>query len=351
MLVPAVACAVRARELDEPHASLDEPACEQALRTEGPRLRRLCVESVKFARRVGLAFQSHEFRHRGLHAIGEFVVADRTFERVEFSEARHNSAIQLPHQRELVVLQLGARLGRRDVCDGVRARLEDRSLVARRQEAAVEIVQPARRDEPAVQHDEARQLGILAAETVACPRAHARPPLQPAARVQEIIRVRVLGKFTRHRTHNREVIHARRDMREEFTHRRAALAIFLKFPRRAERAAVVVELRRLHFHPERLAVFRGQPRLRVERVHLRRPAIHVEEDDVLRLRRKMRLPRRERIQRIDRITRANASAKRLVGHQRRERDRTEAIRAARKHLAPRERAWDEVSTVVHGQLR
>ena len=51
----------------------------------------------------------------------------------------------------------------------------------------------------------------------------------------------------------------------------------------AERVADVVELRRLDLHRERLAVLLVQPRLGVERVHLRRPAVHEQEDDALRL--------------------------------------------------------------------
>ena len=292
----------------------------------------------------GLALEVHEFRHGGLHAVGELVVADGTFQRIEFSETRDDSAIQLPHQRELVVLQLGARLGRRDVRHGIRARLENRTLIRRGQEAAVEIVQPARRDEPAIQHDEAGQVRIFAAESVASPSAHARAALQSAAGVQEIIRVRVLGKLARHRAHDREVVHALRDVREELAHRRAALPVLLKFPRRAERRAVVVELRRLHFHPERLAVLGGQPRLRVEGIHLRRPAVHVEKNDALRLRRKMRRSRHERIVQIS----ADDFAEGFFREQRGERDGSETVRAAREHFAPRERAWDEVSTMVHG---
>ena len=53
---------------------------------------------------------------------------------------------------------------------GVVAAAEDRALIRRRQKTAVEIVEPAGRNQAAVEHDEARQIPALAAQAVASPR-------------------------------------------------------------------------------------------------------------------------------------------------------------------------------------
>ncbi len=126
-------------------------------------------------------------------------------------------------------------------------------------------------------------------------------------------------------------------VRKQLADRDAALAVLLEFPRAAERVAVVVELRRLDLHLERLAVLRGQPRLGIERVDLRRPAIHVEEDHALRLGgemggswrqraggRRCRFGRRQQIPAIG------------VGQQGRQRQCAKTIGRAHEHLAPRE---------------
>ena len=56
------------------------------------------------------------------------------------------------------------------------------------------------------------------------------------------------------------------------------------FHGRGEHLADVVELRRRDLHPDVLAVLAIQPRLGIERIDLRRPAIHIEEDHTAGLR-------------------------------------------------------------------
>ena len=72
------------------------------------------------------------------------------------------------------------------------------------------------------------------------------------------------------------------DVREKFTHRDTALAILLERPRRLQHLADVVELRRSHLGLNRLPMLLGQSGLGIKRIDLRRPAIHIEEDDVIR---------------------------------------------------------------------
>ena len=61
--------------------------------------------------------------------------------------------------------------------------VEDRALKRRGQEPGVEVVEPAGRDQPAIQDDEPRQVGTLRAQAVAEPRAHAGPALESRAGV------------------------------------------------------------------------------------------------------------------------------------------------------------------------
>src|SRR6478609_7618758 len=94
--------------------------------------------------------------------------------------------------------------------------------------------------------------------------------------------------------------------------------MLLKLPWRAERIAIVVELRELHLHAERLAMLLIQSRLGIERIDLARPAVHVQKDYVLGPRLKMRRLRRERIRRRCR------RSEWFIGQQCGQRHRTEA---------------------------
>ena len=91
---------------------------------------------------------------------------------------------------------------------------EDRTLIGGRKKAGVEIVETARRNQPAVEDDETRQVPVLAAEAVAKPGAHARPALQTRTGVQEIIRRGMFRKLRDHRLHNGQIVGALGDVRE-----------------------------------------------------------------------------------------------------------------------------------------
>ena len=69
-----------------------------------------------------------------------------------------------------------------------------------------------------------------------------------------------------------------------------------KLPRRFQQIAdAVLRERERPLERQRLAVVRGQPRLGIERVHVRRTAVHEQENDSLRTRGEMRRFRRQRI--------------------------------------------------------
>ena len=198
MLVPAVVAEVRAEQLDEPHAPLDQPAGDQALPAEDFASSG-SIEAVELLRRLGLLGQVDQLRHGGLHAEGEFVVGDGGFEGVVVAAAvPWPSASSLRSRSRLAARVLVLSLpGGVMSATGCAAWLEERALIRGRQEAAAEAVEAAGRNHAAVEDDEPGQVAALAAQAVGDPRAHARPALQPDAGVQEVVRVGVLGEVRR----------------------------------------------------------------------------------------------------------------------------------------------------------
>ena len=151
--------------------------------------------------------------------------------------------------------------------------------------------------------------------------------------MQKKIRAVVLGKLRGHRAHNAQLVGHRADVGKNVADGEAALAVSLERPRRLESGAYVVELRRVDPGRERLAVILVEPRLGVERVHLRHAAIHVEEDDVPGTRLVVRFARRKRRPRfaVNRISQEAA-----------QRHGTEAAGAAPQHLAAADRSRQEI---------
>ncbi len=75
MLVPAVVADVGAEQFDEADAALDQPPGDEAL--PPVQLGRAVIDAVETPRRLRLLRDVHQLRHGGLHAEGQFVVADR----------------------------------------------------------------------------------------------------------------------------------------------------------------------------------------------------------------------------------------------------------------------------------
>ncbi len=208
-------------------------------------------------------------------------------------------AIHLREKIELLALHCAAvravadmpheRLVRRN------ARVADRrALAVRRQKRRAPVVHAAVRERGA-DGDEPGQVFVLRAEAVGDPRAHARPHLGVAAGVQLEQRAAVRGIGAVHRAQDAKVVHVLRHVREEFAHRQPALAVLLEPPRRLQQFA---RLRKLHprlLERIRFSVVALEQRLRIEGVHVARPAFHEEEHDALRPRRKVRRLWRQRI--------------------------------------------------------
>ena len=95
-------------------------------------------------------------------------------------------------------------------------------------------------------------------------------------------------KFDVHRADDRQVVDAATYVREKIADRDSALPVLAEFPRRIEHHANVVELRRRDVDLDGLAMLAVEARFRVERIDLRRPAIHEQENHARRLGPEMR---------------------------------------------------------------
>src|SRR4051812_44640731 len=121
------------------------------------------------------------------------------------------------------------------------------------------------------------------------------------------------------------------DMRKQIAAPKARLAALAELPGRFHHAADVVELRRLDAKDavRVLPVVAGEKRLVVKCVNLRRPAVHVQKNDVANLRRVMQFAQAGAVsERRVRI--------RIVGKQRGKSDGAKSAAAAPEHFAPRQ---------------
>src|SRR5262249_52152519 len=160
----------------------------------------------------------------------------------DVTRAGQRGGVQLAEQVELVALVLLAGFTAIDVGHGRVTGFEDRALVRGRQEAAVEVVQAAGRDQPAVEHDEAGKVAVRAGEAVTEPGPHARPALHAGPGVQEVVGAGVLGELGNHGPDYTQVVGAVGEVWKESADPQAALAMLRKLPRRGHDLADVVEL-------------------------------------------------------------------------------------------------------------
>ena len=65
MGIPCAGCSAAVHDLNESHASLDQPPCRQQLHSE--RLRRALIQTVQLLSLLGLIVKANRLRHRCLH--------------------------------------------------------------------------------------------------------------------------------------------------------------------------------------------------------------------------------------------------------------------------------------------
>src|SRR5262249_60291812 len=99
----------------------------------------------------------------GLYPVGRRVVGDGRLDLVGVAEVLLRLLVELTQQVEFAALLPVAALQAADVGDGRVAGPEDGALVGGGQEAAVEVVEAARRNEAAVEDDEPGQVAVVAA--------------------------------------------------------------------------------------------------------------------------------------------------------------------------------------------
>src|SRR5262249_443966 len=149
------------------------------------------VEPVELPRGPRLAAQVHQLGHGGLHAVGGLVVGDGGLDLVAAADRLLVQAVEALLGGEPAPLAGGgwAPAGGCGAGGGGGG-----GGVGGGEEAVVEVVQPAGGDRPAVEDEEGGQVAVLAAQAVADPGAHAGPPLQDRAGVQEVVGARVFGR-------------------------------------------------------------------------------------------------------------------------------------------------------------
>ena len=182
---------------------------------------------------------------------------------------------------ELLALHV-LRLTRADIRDGFGfIGLHDAGLMLCGQEAIAEQTHAAMRSgrAAALQHDVAGQITRLGAEAVARPRSRAGEAEEGKAGVHEEVPLRMLAELRGHAADHAEVIRHAADLWEEIAHLKARLPVAFEVPMRGLNGSVVVELRLLHRARHRLALELLEHRLVIERIDMRHPAAHVEEDD------------------------------------------------------------------------
>ena len=145
-----------------------------------------------------------------------------------------------------------------------------------------------------------------------------------------------------HRADHADIVDALGGFREKLAHFDAALPVFLKLEHRRERRPGLAlgpqVLRR-----QRLPLVLGKRGLRVERVDVRRPAVHEQVDDALGLRRELGQPRRQRVDLPGRRGRFRSKQSGLL-QQRRQRQAAHAHATAAEQIAPGKRMVIEHSS-------
>ena len=346
----AVAVPVGVIELNKPDSPFDQAAREQAI----PGERRFArFDAIEIERGLAFAGQVDEFGRARLHPIGHLVGRDAG---VDLGVARLDrpAEVEIADGIDGPALAVGADVfGGGQVQDRFAAASEGHALKTRRQEAAAPIDRAAARPaRTALEHDEAGQIIALAADAVGGPRPHAWPAELAAAGVHEQLCGGVIEQVRGARFHERDVVHDRRGVREEFTHPRAGPAVLFELAPSAEEVGAMTAAHEREAFPfdkrlgNRLAVQFGEFRLVIEQLELARASGHEQINDAPGARLEMGRVWRHRIGRCT----GRGAQQLFVAEKGRQRDAAQAHRAAPEEMAARERLqgfrrWEEVHQI------
>ena len=286
------------KDLDEPHAALDQPPRHQALPAE--RLADRLVEAVERLRGLGLAGDVHRARRASLHAVGELVRGDPRRQLAVAGKLLHVQLVQLRQRIEARALGFGGHAGRRlQIDDRIAGRTELRALIGGRNEAGAPVVRSAERSAARVGHDDVgRQAGRDRAQAVGDPRADARKSQVDLPGLHLVGALHVIVRPPVHRAQERDLVDVPAEVRKELRHLDPALPVLLEREgARHQRPGKSLphDHVALHLAVDRLAGVLRQRRLRIERIHLAPAAAHEQRDDRGRARLEMRRLRRVRV--------------------------------------------------------
>ena len=221
----------------------------------------------------------------------------------------------------------------------VTGRAERDAVVGCRQKRRAVVVHPTVQASRTDGHKPG-QVSVFRAEPVVDPRAHAGADEIVAAGVQLEQRPAVRRVRPVHRVDERNVIHTGGHLREQTADRHPALTSRREFPVRLKQVSRCRKLDARLGEGQRLAVVAGQQWLLIKRVHVRRPAVHEQENHPLGLRLEVRPLGREWIR--------LHLGKPGLGQQRQQREVTKTGRRPAQHFASADRSV--VGKIVH-QLR
>ncbi len=154
-----------------------------------------------------------------------------------------------------------------------------RSLKDPRQKGRLPVLRLGDREPAGAHHDETGQVLVLRTQAVEHPGADARPRLPRFAAVHQHQRRLMIGDVGVHRADHADVVDHPGRVREQVADFDPALAVLLELEGRAHGRAGLALGGQIGRH--RLAVVAVEHRLGVERVDVRRPAVHEQVDDPL----------------------------------------------------------------------
>ena len=295
MLVPAAVV-----DLHDPDAAFDESTSEEATRREGAGL--FHRRSVEVERGGRLGGDIGELGHARLHAKRHFILGDAR-ERLGVAVAFSGEVVELAEGVEHRAARGGIDAG--GVVEeqyGIALGAEGDAVVGGRKETAAPHAREERlggdlRGEFGSEHDERGQVVALAAEAVGEPGTEARFAGDFAAGHQKSARGIVVDRIGMDGADDGDVVDDLGGPREQFADPGAALAVLGKLEEggcdgefglaarhRGDALALADRFRQV------LLKTRLERGFVVERIELRRPAVHMEIDDTLGGRREMREP-------------------------------------------------------------
>ena len=192
-----------------------------------------------------------------LHLVRKLISRNSRRQLVLIGSRRMMPFVHSPERVEHVALQRPRRAGgQRKIIDGRTFGTKCGTGVAGRHESAGPILRPVDRSARTTEHhDKSGQVVARRPEAVVDPRTQSgAATLQPTGIHHEQARP-VDRRFGGHRVHERDIVDAVAQVREEFAHILAAVAALTEFPARLDDAALIlVPAAAKRFHFDRLAV-------------------------------------------------------------------------------------------------